>query len=109
MCVLLVFQEYCTYMYHVELVGSTSFFLSTVCDHLPDVLFCVEQHGVMPNWMKLGVYLRIPLSKLEVIEADRDKVDSRMMAMLDLWLKTGTATKQGLINALRKTTKSSAD
>ena len=82
---------------------------STVRAHLPDVLFYVEQYGVTSHWKKLGVYLRILLPELEVIEADHPKADERMMAMLDFWLRTGTATKQGLIGALSKTTKTSAD
>ena len=73
------------------------------------MLSYVEQHGVTSDWKKLGVYLRILLSKLKVIEADHAKADDRMLDMLDLWLKTGTATKQELINALSKITKTSAD
>ena len=97
MCILLADQQVC----------SSSFILFFPdCDHLPDVLSYVEQHGLTSDWKKLGVYLRIPLSKLKVIEADHDKADDRMMDTLDLWLKTSTATKQVLINALKKTTKS---
>ena len=77
--------------------------------HLSDVLFIVEQQGVISHWKKLGVYLRIQLPELEVIEADHAKADDRMMTMLDHWLKSGTATKQVLIDALRKITKSSAN
>ena len=80
--------------------------LLTVCAQLRDVLFYVEQHSVTPHWKKLGVYLGIVFSKLDVIELDRGKADDCMMAMLDLWLRTGTATKQELIDALRKITKS---
>ena len=69
------------------------------------MLSYVEQHGVTSHWKRLGVYLRIPFFKLEVIEANHYKVDERMMDMLDLWLRTGTATKQQLINALGKITK----
>ena len=76
------------------------------CDQFRDVLFHVEQHGVTSEWKKLGAYLGIPLYKLKVIEADHAKADDRMMDTLDLWLKTGTATKQELIDALRKITKS---
>ena len=79
---------------------------SADCAHLPDVLSYVEQHGVTVDWMKLGVYLGILFSKLKVIEANHAKADERMMDTLDQWLKIGTATKQVLINALRKTTKS---
>ena len=69
----------------------------------------MEQHGVTSQWKKLGVYLGILLFKLEVIRADHAGADDRMMAMLDLWLRTGTATKQVLVDALRKTTKTSAN
>ena len=70
------------------------------------MLFCVEQYGVTPHWKKLGVYLGLLLFKLNVIEVDQGKADDCMMAMLDLWLRTGTATKQELTDALRKITKS---
>ena len=86
----------CTYF-----VPLLSFF-SADCAQLGDVLFYVEQHGVTPHWKKLGVYLGILLFKLNVIEVDHAKADERMMAMLDHWLRTGTATKQELIDALRK-------
>ena len=102
MCVLLVYQECCTYRYFVPHLS----FFSAGCAQLRDVLFYVEQHGVTPHWKKLGVYLGILLFKLNVIEVDHAKADDRMMDMLDLWLKTGTATKQELIDALRKITKS---
>ena len=105
MCPLLVYQEYCAY--YVEPVCSTSFvFFAADCTQLRHVLFYVEQHGVTPHWKKLGVYLGILLFKLNVIETDHGKADDCMMAMLDLWLRTGTATKQELIDALIKITKS---
>ena len=73
------------------------------------MLFYVEQQGATPHWKKLGLYLDILLSELEMIEADRAKVDDRIMTMLDRWLRSGTATKQVLIDALRKITKTKAN
>ena len=73
------------------------------------MLLCVEKHGVTSRWKKLGVYLRIPLPRLDVIEADHAKTDDRVIDMLGFWLKTGSATKQELISALREITKTSAD
>ena len=64
---------------------------------------------MIPHWKKLGVYLRIQLPELEVIEADHVKADDRMITMLDHWLMSDTATKQVLIDALRKITKSSTN
>ena len=69
----------------------------------------MEQHGATPHWKKLGLYLDITFSKLKVIEADHDKVDDRIMTMLDLWLRTNTATKQGLIDALREIAKTNTN
>ena len=73
------------------------------------MFFYVEQHGVTSHWKKLGLYLRILLPELNVIEADYAKADDRMMTILDHWLKGGKATKQVLKDALRKITKTSAD
>ena len=80
-------------------------FFPSVRAQFRDVLFYVEQHGLTAHWKKLGAYLGIPFPELDVIEVDRAKADDRMMALLDFWLRTGAATKQELINALRKTTK----
>ena len=104
-----VVEEYCEHYIHAQLV--IYLFPSFIADrtHLPDVFFYVEQQGVTSDWKKLGLYLRILLPELKVIEADYAKADDRMMTMLDHWLKSSTATKQVLIDALRKITKTSTN
>ena len=69
----------------------------------------MEQYGATPHWKKLGLYLDLPFTKLGMIEADHAKVDDRIMTMLDHWLRSNTATKQGLINALRRIAKTSTN
>ena len=51
----------------------------------------------------LGLHLNLPYWKLESNEMDHRRLADCKMAMLDHWLCIGTANKQTLLFALRKT------
>ena len=55
------------------------------------------------DWKKLGLFLGVPYPTLEKIELDKQGVDNRKMTMLYNWLCSGTANKETLLVALRKT------
>ena len=76
--------------------------MSAGCDHLPTVLFSLEQQGMTHQWKKLGIYLNLLVKDLQVIEGDNARLDDRMISMLDLWLRSGRATKLVLEDAMRK-------
>ena len=70
--------------------------------HFPDLLEYLQAKGFIFRWKVIGGFLRIPYSRLKVIERNEFGEEERMMAMLDQWLSTGTATKQALLDALRR-------
>ena len=55
------------------------------------------------DWKKLGLFLGVPFPTLEKIELDKQGVDNRKMAMLHHWLCSGTANRQTLLEAMKKT------
>lgn len=55
----------------------------------------------MSQWKRIGIRLGIEKHELEAIEYDhRHQVQDCREHMIDLWIRTGTATKQKLIEAL---------
>ena len=66
------------------------------------MLLCLEDRGLVVRWKKIGIMLQLRYSDLEVIKRNQPDEEERLMAMLDQWLSTGRATKQALVDALRK-------
>ena len=65
------------------------------------VLVCLNECGVVTRWKKIGALLGLLYSNLQMIQKDESDEENRLIAMLNLWLKTGTATKQALMSAMR--------
>ena len=68
---------------------------------MTEVLLYLSQRGMTPYWKKLGVFLGLPYSDMEEVEVNHARADERMMAMLSQWLRSGTATKQRLLDVLK--------
>ena len=58
--------------------------------------------GMIPYWNRIGLQLGMSYSQLKTIQKDEAVEYDRFTAMLDLWLRTGNATKQALGDALNK-------
>ena len=58
--------------------------------------------GMIPNWKRIGLQLGLSLPQLKTIQKDETEEYDRFASMLDLWLRTGRATKQALGDALNK-------
>ena len=58
--------------------------------------------GMIPYWNRIGLQLGLSYSQLKTIQKDEAAEYDRFTAMLDLWLRTGNATKQALGDALNK-------
>ena len=67
--------------------------------HMADLVQCFDD---LHDWMKLGVFLRIPYPTLDEIELNKHGVDNRKIAMFHHWLNSGSANKESLLIALRK-------
>ena len=84
---------YCSHTYlYIFTAGS---------ENMPEVLSYLIRHGMIPYWKRLGVLLGLPYADMEAVEAVRVRADERMMAMLSQWLRSGTATKQRLLDVLK--------
>ena len=57
-------------------------------DDLRAVHQCLAPVSV--KWHTIGVYLRLPKGKLDVIESDFPNTDRRLTEMIDTWINTGT-------------------
>ena len=81
-----------------------SFFFSVdlIPDNLGKVLDLII--NAQTKWLYLGLALNIKMSRLEVIEQDRNDVSSRFREMLHTWLKMvdPSPSWEGLIVALEK-------
>ena len=53
------------------------------------------------DWDHLGLFLGIKCGKLNVFKYDCQKVEECRKEMIHHWLKSGTATRQNLISALK--------
>lgn len=74
---------------------------------------CREDNEVLPyfrktrhvsaQWKVLGVFLRVPMSRLDAIQLENHNVDSCMLAMLHAWMKQdGQHLKEKLEDALKE-------
>ena len=70
-------------------------------EKMPEVLSYLIHQGMIPYWKRLGVLLGLPYSDMEAVEANHARADERMMGMLSQWLRSNTATKQRLLDALK--------
>ena len=66
------------------------------------MLLYLEERGLVARWKKIGIMLHLRYSDLEVIKRNQPDEEERLMAMLDQWLTSGRATKQALVDALRR-------
>ena len=76
-------------------------YLFTDESHAPVILKAIEQ--IVGDWSILGLYLGIPNHKLQSIKYDSlHQIDVSRKDMIVHWLKTGTATREKLIEALQE-------
>ena len=66
------------------------------------MLCYLEDRGLVARWKKIGIMLQLPYSDLEVIKQNQPDEEECLMAMLNQWLTSGRATKQTLVDALRR-------
>ena len=66
------------------------------------MFLCLEDLGLVARWKKIGMMLQLPYSDLEVIKRNQPDEEERLMAMLNQWLTSGRATKQALVDMLRR-------
>ena len=71
-------------------------------EHIYEVLPYLEDRGLVPRWKRIGVQLRLTFGDLQIIESNNAGEENRTMAMLHKWLISGRATKQALVDALRR-------
>ena len=76
--------------------------LSVGSEHVYEVLTYVEDRGLVPRWRRIGVQLKLTYADLEIIESNKAGEENRTMAMLHQWLISSRATKQALVDALRR-------
>ena len=74
----------------------------TVLDPEADY-FCVHDEVTsVAQWFTLGLNLKLPFAKLEMIAADYRFSEEARSKMLHVWLQTGNATWSSLFGALSK-------
>ena len=64
-------------------------------------------HSVSHKWFSIGLQLDVPISRLNIIEADGLGVEKRMRTMLHYWLNNATELRQSwklLVDALKAPT-----
>ena len=89
MCVCIQFNSICTASYFTDE------------SHLPAVVHGLRD--VTPDWMRLGLYLGIDNTTLEIIQSDNPlRVADCHRTMLSTWLRKGGANRNTLIQALEK-------
>ena len=62
----------------------------------------LDDRGLVARWKKIGIILQLRYSDLKVIKRNEPNEEERLIAMLDQWLTSGRATKQALVDALRR-------
>ena len=67
--------------------------------HIPDVAYLLDD---IVEWKVLGLRLGLPFNDLEAIKHNNPRVIDCKLAMLHQWLRTGRATRQSLVSALRE-------
>ena len=61
----------------------------------------MEKHSLVFRWRRIGLELNLTYSDLKVIKCNNESVEDCATAMLHQWLKSGRATKQALVEAVR--------
>ena len=75
---------------------------SAEATHLRGALRYLKKQNAVTNWRMIGIELELTYSDLDIIECNRDGVENCAAAMLNQWLLSGRATKQGLLDALEE-------
>ena len=87
----------------VEVTAMTIFvFSNVVLDFDSDFLSVFEETASVAEWFTLGLYMKVPPSELERINADFRFSKRALRETLSIWLKTGNATWSTLVHALSK-------
>ena len=74
---------------------------ATGATHLLEVFRHLERLNLVSRWRRVGLELELPYDNLEVVQANREGVEDRAVAMLHEWLTGGRATKQALLKAIQ--------
>ena len=76
---------------------------SLVLDYATDYRSVYDETASVTEWFTLGIYLNLPPTKLDIINADyRFQTEQAQREMISLWMKTGNATWSSLLHALSK-------
>ena len=86
----------------VELLLTTLPSCYIVLDPEVDYLSVLDEVTSVVEWFTLGLYLKLPRYKLEIIAADYHFSIEARSKMLHVWLQTGNATWSSLFGALIK-------
>ena len=70
-------------------------------DDLSEVVLCLDQCGMATHWKKIGVQLGLRYPDLQAIQKNETDEEDRFAGMLYLWITSGKATKQALMNAVK--------
>ena len=67
------------------------------------ILYRILYNSAAPKWKDIGIFLGLDEAKLDVIEVDESRVQSRLEKMLSLWLKQNDSppTKFKIIEVLK--------
>ena len=95
---------HCTlhYCYMYTYACATCIIFSAEAKHLRGVLRFLKKRNTVTNWRMIGIELQLTYSDLDIIERNRDSVKDCAAAMLNQWIISGRATKQGLFEALEE-------
>ena len=72
--------------------------------HRPKLHDLVEElKPIRADWYKFGVFLKVEVSDLDVIDLDKHNVDTKLIALLNKWLQTTPkGTWKDIVGALEK-------
>ena len=72
--------------------------------HRPKLHDLVEElKPIRAEWYKFGVFLKIEVNDLDVIDLDKHNVDTKLIALLNKWLQTTPkGTWKDIVGALEK-------
>ena len=74
---------------------------SVVATHLREVLRYLEKQNLVSRWRRIGLELQLTYDDLSIIKRDSESVEDCAAGMLHQWLRSGSATKQALLEAIQ--------
>ena len=81
----------------LQQIGRHDFVLLSLKDHKK---LLQDLHELAPQWRIFGIYLGVPIDKLDGLQGEASMVDRCFVSVLVMWLNGGGSVEQ-LIKALR--------